>query len=510
MLSRLSLALSLLVFLSSAAAASSKLPSEAMLAHRFPPPPIRARAAVVMDASNGRVLDALNPHLRLPMASTTKIMTALLALQLGHLTDRIKVPKAAFNFEWDATVMGLHPGQIVTLQDLLYGLMLPSGADAANTIAIHYAGSEKAFVALMNHEARTLGMKDTHYMDAHGLTVKNHYSSAYDLALLGQYVSNIPELIKITSTRYYAWDGHTLTNINHVLFWYPNVDGIKPGWIPEAGICQVLDARRNGRHIVVAILNTPDLVVDARNLLNYGLEDFSWAEPSATGFGPDMALHGTDNGVPYAYYVASGHYVRGSFLRTYLADGGPAALGYPRTEALNEGTEQAQYFQNGELVQAVNGRIGRPALGVQLDPPTRTVTPTTTPTATPREGTIEPPGTRTPTPTPKPKPRSTPTPTVTPTPPGTPGTAAFFTSFRHLHPARLGVPVTAARWIHGFAVQSFAYGTLVYDPKVRSVAMLPVGDFVLSRKRFLPKHPGTVYPAGFASPTEIKATGWLP
>ncbi|HLJ69463.1 MAG TPA: hypothetical protein VKX16_19080 [Chloroflexota bacterium] len=507
MLSRLSLACFLVLIFPSVTAASPP-PSEASLAHRFPPPPIRARAAVVMDASTGAVLEAVNPHLRLPMASTTKIMTAVLALKLGHLADRIRVPKAAFNFEADATVMGLHPGEKVTLRDLLYGLLLPSGADAANTIAIHYAGSEKTFVALMNREAQVLGMKDTHFMDAHGLAVKNHYSTAYDLALLGRYASTIPELMKVAATRYYTWNGQVLTNINHVLFWYPGVDGIKPGWIPEAGICQVLDAQRNGRHIIVSILNTPDLVVDARDLLNYGLEDFTWSEPPYTSaFGPTTVVQGRDAAGPYDYYVATGHFVRGSFLHTYLADGGPATLGFPRTEVLTEGTQHVQYFQNGALaLDSASGRLARLALGAQLFAPPPPVTHVPKPTATLHEGTVVLAGTRTPTP----RPHATPTPTAVATPTAGPQTAKYFAPYQHLHPSRLGAPVTPARWIHGYSVQMFAYAALVYDPRSRTATLLPIGDYELARRHFLPKHPGTAYPAGFASTAVLDATGWLP
>jgi len=364
MLSRLPLVICALVLFSSTARAGSS-PSETSLARSFPPPPIRARAALVMDADHGTVLAAKEPHLRLPMASTAKIMTALLALQLGHLSDHLTVPRSAFDYESDATVMGLHPGQVVTLRDLMYGLLLPSGADAANTIAIHYAGSESRFVALMNQKAVELGMRDTRYATPHGLPAPNQYSSAYDLALLGRYASRIPTLMKITSTRFYTWDGHVLTNVNHVLFWYPNVDGIKPGFTNDAGICQVLDARRHGRHVVVAILNTPDLVIDARNLLNFGLQDFTWVRSSLPGDGPSLSQSGADADGPFLYFPGSGHDIHSGWLKSYLADGGLAALGFPRTEPLHESRSEVQYFQNGALsMDLTSGRISRLALGL--------------------------------------------------------------------------------------------------------------------------------------------------
>jgi len=485
-----------------------------------------------MDAGTGKVLAAVNPHLRLPMASTTKVMVAILALQMGKLDDKIKVPKAAFNYESDATVMGLKPGEIVTLRDLLYGLMLPSGVDAANTIAIHYAGSEKAFIALMNQEAYMLGMHETHFMDTAGLATKDHFTTAYDLALLGQYASLDPVLMKITATRYYAWNGQTLTNLNHVLFWYPGVDGIKPGWIPESGLCQVLDAQRGGHHVVVAILNTPNLVTDARNLLNIGLRDFSWVQSPLYGDGPAVTMAGKTSSVPYSYFIGSGHYLRGAFLSTYLRDGGPATLGFPRTEALTEGEYQVQYFQNGALSLGPLGpqggskpKMSRLPLGmdaISSPPPNATPTPkpapkptakaTATPVGTPHEGTVQLDKTPTPskTPTPKPKGTATPHPTPTPTPASGPVVGSVFTGFQRLHASFLGAPVSKAQRIQGYSVQIFAYGALAYDPKSHAVSLLPIGDRFLAGRHFLPAHPGNAYPSGFASAAVLKTIGWLP
>src|SRR5207302_3053679 len=130
------------------------------------------------------------------------------------------------------------------------------------------------------------------------------------------------------------------------LYWYPGVDGIKPGYTGAAGLCQLIDVRRDGRHITVAILNTPDLVIDARNLLNYGLRDYTWIQSALTGDGPGLTQTGTDAQGRYIYYPASGHYIRSVFLAAFRQAGGPAALGFPRTEPLAEGTARVQYFQN--------------------------------------------------------------------------------------------------------------------------------------------------------------------
>jgi D-alanyl-D-alanine carboxypeptidase len=534
MLSRLSLAFVCLLVFSSTALARSTI-SAATVARSFPGPPVSASAAVVMDATNGQVLFSKNAHTHRPIASTTKIMTALLALQMGNLSDRITVPKSAFNFESDSTVMGLHPGQVVTLKDLLYGLMLPSGADAANTIAIHYAGSELRFVQLMNHEAQVLNMHDTHYNDTHGLTAKNNYSSAFDLATLAQYVSYLPELMQVAGTKYYRWNGQTLVNLNHVLFWYPGVDGIKPGYTDPAGICQVLDAQRDGRHIVVSILNTPNLVIDARNLLNFGLRDFSWVQSTLYGDWPALNQTGSNTSGPWIYFDGSGHYVQGKFLSAFNGNGGLAVLGFPRTEQLTEGRYRVQYFENGELsLDMSTGRIQRVALGAAVTPPSPhkkpspTPTPSPTKTPTPAERALKPhvsyvtagstpsptvrptkPPIPRPTKTPTPKPTAKPTPKPTQQPPGSVATKAL-SGFSKAHQRALGNAVTGGSWVSGYMVQLFAYGALVYDPKAHRVSQLPLGDHILSARNYLSSHPGNFYPVGFASSAVLKAIGWLP
>jgi D-alanyl-D-alanine carboxypeptidase len=518
MLSRVFLAVCLLLLLTSGAFAQSTS-TAARQAQAFPPPPILARSGIVVDGDSGAVLASLNPHLRLPMASTTKIMTALLALQMGQLTDRIVVPSAAFNYESDATVMGLHAGQVVTLRDLLYGLMLPSGADAANTIAIHYGGSEAKFVAMMNREAAQLGMRDTRYVNAHGLTASGHYTSAYDLAKLAEFVAGLSDLIRVTSTRTYNWNGHILTNVNHVLFWYPGVDGIKPGYTDDAGLCQVIDVRRDRRHVIVVLLRTPNLDTDARNLLNFGLRDFSWVQSQLSGDGPWITQSGNSGANAWMYLPASGHYIRSGFLSAYRADGGSVALGYPRTEQLNQGRSLVQYFQNGALTRDASGKIYRLPLG--LTPlPTPIIVPTPSPTATatpvgpPHEGTVGPTpaikGTSLPFPPPTsrpigPRPHATPTPVPT----HSVSTANIFLAFQRSHATLLGSAVAPLISAHGYGVQVFAYGALASKQGSKTVLLLPLGDRMLAARGYLPAHPGNTYPAGFAPLSVVRTIGWL-
>jgi D-alanyl-D-alanine carboxypeptidase (penicillin-binding protein 5/6) len=496
--------LSVLLLSSPALARSS--PSPAAQARSFPVPPVRAWAAVAMDGDTGRVLAAVNPHTHLAIASTTKVMTAVLALQMGKLTDAITVPKAAFNFESDATVMGLKPGEKVTLRDLLYGLMLPSGADAANTIAIHYAGSEAKFVALMNQKAAALGMHDTHYGTPHGLDVPGQYSSAYDLALLGVYASRIPALISIASTKSHVWNGHVFQNLNHVINWYPGADGIKPGFTDAAGLCQLLDAHRHGRHIVVAILHTPDMVIDARNLLNFGLQDFTWAQTVLPGDAPSLIQTGTGAAGPWGYFVGSGHYVRGKLWQAFLADGRLGALGYPRTEPLRQGSSWVQYFQNGALAQSASGKVTRLQVGLT---PLPTISPTPTPIAPASRGTVVVEPSPSPSSTPRRTPTATPGPRKTPTPTPIPTVDRALAGFQRAHYALLGPPAGPSWKVSGFVVQVFRYGGLAYDSRTRATWLLPVGDRLLRARHYLPQYPGNVYPPGFAPASILKAIHWL-
>jgi len=472
------LILPLAVAWSSGAAAPSPVP------HPFPAPPVRAHAAVVMDAATGKVLMAVNPHLHLAIASTTKVMTAVLALEHGKLSDRIKVPASAFNYEWDATVMGLKAGETVTLRDLLYGLLLPSGADAANTIAIHYAGSESRWVKWMNQKAASLGMHDTHYLTAHGLDTPGQYSSADDLALLGRYAAAIPQLVAITDTPSYTWNGHVLQNLNHVIRWYPGADGLKPGYTDAAGICQLLDVHREGKHLIAAILNTPDAVIDARDVLNYGVGDFTWIQTALAGDSPTLQISGTDARGPFIYFPASGHYLRPPFLAVYQSDGSVPSLGFPRTEPARQNGVLTQYFQNGALA-VIHGAITRLPLGLSA---VTVPTPTTTPpegTATPPRGTIHARGNA----------RNT---TVT----------AAFRHYAASHP-RLGAPVGSPITFGPDPVQVYRYGALVYDPTTRTVWLLPLGDHVLASEHVLPKGSGNAYPPNFAPQKLLKQIGWL-
>ena len=177
------------------------------------PPSTAARAAVVMEASSRRVLYAKNPHMKLPMASTTKIMTAILAIEMGNLEDVVTVSPKAMGVEGSSIYLA--KGERLTLEQLLYGLMLRSGNDAAVAIAEHIGGSVENFVRLMNRKAVQIGARNTNFVNPHGLHDDMHYTTAYDLALISAYAMQNPVFRTIVSTKYkkIPWEGRSYDRV---------------------------------------------------------------------------------------------------------------------------------------------------------------------------------------------------------------------------------------------------------------------------------------------------------
>lgn len=237
-----------------------------------------AESAVVVDGESGVVLYAKSAHTRLAQASTTKIMTAVVAIENGRLDDRVTVDvdSGQLYLTTESTVMGLKPGQTVTLQTLLYGLMLSSGNDAAIAISKHVAGSEAKFVEMMNAKAKALGLRDTQFKNPHGLDADGHYSTAYDLAQLARYAMQNPTFATISSARRWSADGFDLWNLNKLLATYAGADGVKPGFTDNAGRCLVGSAVRDGRRVFVTVLHSEDTTADSKSLLDYTFDGFRW------------------------------------------------------------------------------------------------------------------------------------------------------------------------------------------------------------------------------------------
>ena len=242
-------------------------------------PPITAKSAVILDEACGEVIFAKEPHLRLPPASITKVMTAVVALETADADDTVEVNIDGYYYG-DSTVMGLETGMRLSLRDLLYGLLLPSGNDAAVAIARHVAGDLPSFVARMNAKVRALGLEDTHFTNPHGLDAPGHYSSAYDLAMLARYAMRNPILAEIVRTKVWqpAWDGPQLWNGNLLLWVYPDSDGVKIGWTENARQTIVASAQRDGRRLFLALLGSDDRYGDATRLLDWAFDNPDWGQ----------------------------------------------------------------------------------------------------------------------------------------------------------------------------------------------------------------------------------------
>ena len=247
-----------------------------------PAPVVTAKSAVAIDAETGRVLYDLNAHQRRAPASTTKIMTAILALENVD-EDAWVVSDTDARMMVGSSVMGLRPGVYIKMRDLLYGLMLPSGNDAAVEIAKNVDGTVPKFVDRMNAKAEELGLRDTHFRNPHGLDARDHYSSAFDLAMLGRYGMGNAEFRTIVGSSYYHLEppsDYDLVNGNTLLTSYPGAEGIKIGWTDRAGWTLVASAVRDGRRVIVAVLDSEDRDADAAALLDWAYGTYSWNEIS--------------------------------------------------------------------------------------------------------------------------------------------------------------------------------------------------------------------------------------
>lgn len=235
---------------------------------------VSAKAYALVDQASGRLIAGQDVDEELPMASTTKIMTALLAVESGKLDQTITVPAEAINVEGSS--MGLRPDETITLRDVVYGLMLSSGNDAANTIAFVLGGSIEGFASRMNSRAQQLGLYHTHFMNPSGLDAQGHYTTALDLARLGADAMENPDFRQIVGTKKISVtydgirNGRTLTNHNRLLGTLDGVIGIKTGHTRKSGRCLVTCATRNGVTLVLSTLSDPDDWDDHTALLDQG------------------------------------------------------------------------------------------------------------------------------------------------------------------------------------------------------------------------------------------------
>jgi D-alanyl-D-alanine carboxypeptidase (penicillin-binding protein 5/6) len=235
---------------------------------------LTARSAILVDGSNGAVLWAKWPHRRRPIASTTKIMTALVAMERLGPHAIVTVDRSVLRVK--PITEGLRPGERVEAWKLFYGLLLYSGNDDALALAIGAGGTRSRFIALMNEKAQALGLRETHFRGPSGLIDRDNYSSAWDLAALTRYALWNPRFRAVVRTRvkHVPWPAPVgekiYVNKNHLLGSYPGADGVKTGWTTIAKHCLVASARRDGRYLIVVVLGADDSYGDVRQLLDFG------------------------------------------------------------------------------------------------------------------------------------------------------------------------------------------------------------------------------------------------
>lgn len=248
------------------------------------PPAVTAAAALVMDLDSGQILYSLKPEDRLPPASTVKIMTALVTLRNAGLDDVVEVSAKAAAME--GSRMGLVAGEKLTVRELLFGLLVPSGNDAAVALAEHVAGDEEAFVAVMNETAASLDLHGTHFGSPHGLDNPDETVTAADLAVLTQAALAYPEFSEIVATPDAEVAGRKLVNTNQLLGTYAGADGVKTGTTDSAGECLVASATRDGHRLLVVLLGSRDRYGEANALLNWANIGWRWRTVAL----PDDAL----------------------------------------------------------------------------------------------------------------------------------------------------------------------------------------------------------------------------
>ena len=244
-----------------------------------PPPHVTAPHVAVLDETTGALLYSIDPFSRQAPASITKIATTIVALEREPDIKKVyttTVSASALVACDGSSVMGLEPNDHVTLETLLYGMMLPSGNDAAEQVAYSLAGSRQTYVAWMNEKVTSLHLRDTHFVTPSGMDADDHYSSAYDMALLARYAMQNPEFRTLAGTKSFVGDDYYMRNLNPLLYSYAGADGVKIGYTEIAGRTIVASATRDGHRVYVSLLGSKNLGVDCSALFDWVWKTFQW------------------------------------------------------------------------------------------------------------------------------------------------------------------------------------------------------------------------------------------
>ncbi len=247
-------------------------------------PIIEASAALLMDVDSGIVLYKKNPHLRLPMASLTKIMTAILILENHNLNEVVTIEKDYTQIEELGVRIWLIQYEKMTIENLLIGLLIPSGGDAAMALAEYHSGSVEKFVEAMNKRAKSLNLKDTKFTNPIGLdNIENHYSSVFDLAILTKHAlrnRNFSRIVQIPRATITSTDGeikHQFEGTNYLLESYLDIRGVKTGTTDAAGQSLINLAHHwNGKRVIAVLLNSPERFQENKRLIDWGFSNHSW------------------------------------------------------------------------------------------------------------------------------------------------------------------------------------------------------------------------------------------
>ena len=263
----------------------------------FAMPSPSAESAILLDGATGRILYEHNADARAKVASTTKIMTGLLVAEECDLSARVCVPKEATGIEGSS--LYLKAGEVLTVEALLYGMMLQSGNDAASALAMYCSGSIPAFAEKMNARAEELGLTDTNYVNPHGLDAESHYSTARDLAMLTAAAMENEVFHKVVSTKTAVFGSRSFTNHNKLLWRYEGAVGVKTGYTMSAGRILVSAAERNGRRLIAVTIRDRNDWADHTAMLDYGFSAYESRDLARCGeiFGEVPVICGAEETV---------------------------------------------------------------------------------------------------------------------------------------------------------------------------------------------------------------------
>lgn len=321
-----------------------------------------SKCEILLDPISERVIFEKNSSQKSLIASTTKIMTALLICEQCNVLDSFRIPAEAVGIEGSS--MYLREGEVLTLQELLYGMMLSSGNDAAVALAVYCSGNQKDFAELMNDKANALGLTDTHFVNPHGLDAPEHYSSARDLAVLSAYAMNNPIFAATVSAKNVNIGTRFLRNHNKLLWLFEGADGVKTGYTKAAGRILVSSAVRDNRRLIAVTIDDPNDWQDHKSLLENGFSRYHLQRVVTAGdvLGTVEIAGGTVRCIPvfaaehFVYAIADGerpwvYYPQDRFAYAPVTEGSEAGSAYVMINGTAVGKIRTVY---GATVEQVN------------------------------------------------------------------------------------------------------------------------------------------------------------